>query len=178
MTGQLTIVCGVIAILLPSASGAEKFELSEDGDQIKIVTPELEAAIQKKGYVSGVAGGSLVNRKTGFRDAGFGLDIVDWIMEPGSDVAYRDQLDQELVYRFNTTYHGKTAKRSIEGPQICTQARELRPRSFAGVTSWRFACRTITRLPPLARRPVRSGPRPLSSRRESVSSSPVIVLTR
>ena len=108
MTGQLTIVCGVIAILLPSASGAEKFELSEDGDQIKIVTPELEAAIQKKGYVSGVAGGSLVNRKTGFRDAGFGLDIVDWIMEPGSDDGLSGRnWTSELVYRFNTTYHGK-----------------------------------------------------------------------
>ncbi len=132
MTGQLTIVCGVIAILLPSASGAEKIELSEDGDQIKIATPELGAAIRKKGYVSGVAGGSLVDKKTGFRDAGFGLDIVDWIMEPGSDVAYRDQLDEELIYRFNTTYHGKTAKRSIEGPQICTQARELAPEIIRG----------------------------------------------
>ena len=63
MTGQLTIVCGVIAILLPSASGAEKIELSEDGDQIKIATPELGAAIRKKGYVSGVAGGSLVTKR-------------------------------------------------------------------------------------------------------------------
>ena len=53
-------------------------------------------------------------------------------MEPGSDVAYRDQLDEELIYRFNTTYHGKTAKRSIEGPQICTQARELAPEIIRG----------------------------------------------
>ena len=72
-----------------------------------------------------MAAGSLVDKKTGFRDAGFGLDIVDWIMEPGSDEAYRGQLDPELVYDFNNSYHGKRPKRSIEGPQICTQAREL-----------------------------------------------------
>jgi hypothetical protein len=34
---------------------------------------------------------------SGFRDVGFGPDIVDWIMEPGSDRTYRDQLDLELL---------------------------------------------------------------------------------
>ncbi len=53
-------------------------------------------------------------------------------MEPGSDKAYRDRLDKELVYRFGNAYHGKTAKRSIEGPQICTRARELKPRVVCG----------------------------------------------
>ncbi|MFN0167505.1 MAG: hypothetical protein ACKV22_13825, partial [Bryobacteraceae bacterium] len=55
---------------------------AEDADRITIATPHLEAAIRKKGYVSGVAAQSFVDRRTGFRDAGFGLDIVDWIMEP------------------------------------------------------------------------------------------------
>src|SRR3989442_15057675 len=53
-------------------------------------------------------------------------------MEPGSDEAYRDQLKGDLAYLFNNSYHGKTAKRSIEGPQICTQARELSPRVIRG----------------------------------------------
>jgi hypothetical protein len=108
-------------------SGAADYTVDETDDEIRIATPQLEAAIRKKGYVTGVAGGSFLDKKTGFRDAGFGLDIVDWIMEPGSDEAYRDQLDPELVYRFNNSYHGKRPKRSIEGPQICTQARELDP---------------------------------------------------
>ena len=111
---------------------ARRSGVSEDDDQITIVTPQLEAAIRKKGYVSGVAAGSLKDKKTGFRDAGFGLDIVDWIMEPGSDEAYRDQLDPELVYRFNNPYHGKTPKRSIEGPQICTKAKEVSPEVIRG----------------------------------------------
>jgi len=50
-----------------------------------------------------------VDEKTGFRDAGFGLDIVDWIMEPGSDEAYQEKLNKELIYRFNTPYHQDNA---------------------------------------------------------------------
>jgi hypothetical protein len=60
------------------------------------------------------------------------LDIVDWIMEPGSDESYRDQLPAEMIYRFGNAYHGKTPKRSIEGPQICTQAKQLKPEVVRG----------------------------------------------
>lgn len=114
------------------ALAAEPFEVTETDNEIKIVTPMLEAAVKKKGYVSGIAAQSLLDKKTGFRDAGFGLDIVDWIMEPGSDEAYREQLPKEMVYVFGNAYHGKTPKRSIEGPQICTQAKELSPRVIKG----------------------------------------------
>ena len=37
-----------------------------------------------------------------------------------------------MVYRFGNSYHGKTPKRSIEGPQICTQAKELHPEVIEG----------------------------------------------
>jgi hypothetical protein len=106
--------------------------VSENDDLVKISLPDLEASIRKRGYVSGVAAQSLLDKKTGFRDAGFGLDIVDWIMEPGSDEGYRDKLDKELVYAINNEYHGKTPKRSIEGPQICTQAKQLAPKVLTG----------------------------------------------
>ena len=129
--GRLTAASAIV-ILLPFCCSAETYDVTEDEDQIRVTTPELEAAIRKRGYVSGVAGGSLLDKKTGFRDAGHGLDIADWIMEPGSDEAYRDQLNENLIYRFGTTYHGNTPKRSIEGPQICTKARELAPRIIAG----------------------------------------------
>jgi hypothetical protein len=126
---RLTITLLTSALLFGGGlgtSGAD-YTVDETDDEIRIATPELAATIRKKGYVTGVAGGTFLDKKTGFRDAGFGLDIVDWIMEPGSDEAYRDELDPELVYRFNNAYHGKRPKRSIEGPQICTQARELAP---------------------------------------------------
>jgi hypothetical protein len=111
---------------------AEPIEVSESDSEIKLATPELEAVVRKKGYVTGIAAGTLLDKKTGFRDAGFGLDIVDWIMEPGSDEAYRDQLPKEMVYQFGNAYHGKRPKRSIEGPQICTQAKELSPKVTRG----------------------------------------------
>ena len=111
----------------PRGAVAADIGVADDGESIQIETPQLRATIRKKGYVTGVAAQSLVDKKTGFRDAGFGLDIVDWIMEPGSDEAYREKLNPEMVYKFGTSYHGKTPKRSIEGPQICTQAKELSP---------------------------------------------------
>ncbi len=111
---------------------AEDYTVTEAEDEIRISTPELEAAIRKKGYVTGVKAQSFIDKKTGAKDLGFGLDIADWIMEPGSDEAYRDQLPAEMVYKFGNEYHGNTPKRSIEGPQICTQAKELHPEILRG----------------------------------------------
>jgi hypothetical protein len=108
------------------------FTIEQQDDAIILRGEALEATIRKRGYVSGVAGGSLLDKRTGARDLGYGLDIVDWIMEPGSDEAYRAQLPGDLAYEFNNLYHGKIPKRSIEGPQICTQARELAPRVIEG----------------------------------------------
>ena len=138
-----TSICSLILSVLSylvvwPAECQNGFEIVETEDAIRITSSTLEAAIRKKGYVTGISAGSFLDRKTGFRDAGFGLDIVDWIMEPGSDEAYRDQLLGDLAYKFNNSYHGKTPKRSIEGPQICTQAKQLAPqvirgRDFVGV---------------------------------------------
>ena len=117
------------------ADPPQAFQISEDAQFIRIETPELAAAICKKGYVSGVASQSFLDKKTGFRDPGFGLDIVDWIMEPGNDAAYRDRLDPELVYRNEGDYrlfHGSRLKRSLEGPQICTKAGQLQPSIIRG----------------------------------------------
>lgn len=135
----------VVALVLSACAGCfAEIVVRDDASQIAISTPELSATINKKGYVTGIAAGTFVDKQTGFHDAGFGLDIVDWIMEDGSDEAYRDKLDKELVYNFNNSYHGKIAKRSIEGPQICTQAKELSPKLIRGrdfvavVTQWKY----------------------------------------
>jgi hypothetical protein len=120
------LVATVVACCLTSPARAQ-YEVSEAATFITIGTPQLEAIVRKKGYVSGVAAQSFLDKKTGFRDAGFGLDIVDWIMEPGSDEALRPQLPKGMIYLFGNSYHGKSPKRMIEGPQICTQAKELAP---------------------------------------------------
>jgi hypothetical protein len=74
----------------------------------------------------------LLDKKTGFRDPGYGLDIVDFLMEPGSDEAYRAELPPEMRYEFHSPQHGDRAKRLIEGPQICTQAKEVSPEVIEG----------------------------------------------
>lgn len=122
----------VFSLCISQALLAVDYSVTETDDEIQIETPQLQASIRKKGYVTGVKAQSLVDKKSGARDLGFGLDIADWIMEPGSDEAYRDTLPAEMVYRFGNEYHGKTPKRSIEGPQICTQAKQLKPEVIAG----------------------------------------------
>jgi hypothetical protein len=130
----------MLALALLSCSGpgprAPEDEYSihviEDGERIRIEGQAVAAAVRKKGYVTGIEGGSLLDRRTGFRDAGFGLDVVDWIMEPGSDAAYRDRLGGDLAYDFGNLVHGNRPKRCLEGPQICTQAGELSPQVLYG----------------------------------------------
>jgi hypothetical protein len=98
LAGAFLVSCAAIkdpANGEPIAHGSS-IQVSENDEQIQITTGDLEAVVRKRGYVTGVAGGSFLDRATGFRDAGFGLDIVDWIMEPGSDEAYRDRLPGDL----------------------------------------------------------------------------------
>lgn len=100
------------------------------GDRIEITTPRLNATIATKGYVSGIMGGSFVDKKTGARDLGFGLDIVDFLLEP-ADPKVAIPTDQ---YDFGpgNKVHGNIPKRYVEGPQICTQAKVLTPTVVRG----------------------------------------------
>ncbi len=138
MNPRLPLVISLLALAtlsLPSGHAADPghgFSITETDTEIQLRGMAIDANIRKKGYVSGVAGGSFIDKKTGFHDLGFGLDIVDWIMEPGSDASYRGQLPQDLPYEFGNAWHGQRAKRCIEGPQICTKARELSPKVIEG----------------------------------------------
>jgi hypothetical protein len=84
--------------------------------------------VATEGYVSGVAAGTFVDRATGARDLGFGLSIVDFLLEP----APPDAPVPASQYEFNNAVHGKLAKRYVEGPQICTQAKKLAARVGVG----------------------------------------------
>jgi hypothetical protein len=92
--------------------------VGQTDDLIAIETDALSARVRKKGYVSGIAQGSFVDKKTGARDAGFGLHIMDFLLAPG----WRDD-----GYSRDPKLHGDLPKHYVEGPQICTRARELRP---------------------------------------------------
>jgi hypothetical protein len=100
------------------------------GDRITIEAPKYSAAIATKGYVSGVSAGSFVDKATGARDLGFGLDIVDFLLEPADPKAAipKDQYD----FGPGNKVHGSIPKRYVEGPQICTQAKALKPEIVRG----------------------------------------------
>lgn len=128
-----TLLAVTAAVAAPAAPDpGPAFRVTEDAERVRIAGPALEAAVRKTGYVSGVEGGSLLDRKTGFRDLGYGLDVVDWLMEPGSDEAYRDRLPGDLPYVFDNLVHGRRPKRCVEGPQICTRAGKLSPTVVTG----------------------------------------------
>ncbi len=118
---------------------ARAVEVTESDEVIRVASPTLEASIRKRGYITGIAGGTFLDVKTGFRDAGFGLDVIDWIMEPGSDEAYRDRLTNDLPYNLEVRYHGKARKRCIEGPQMChggpIAPAVIKGRDFVAVTT-------------------------------------------
>ncbi len=110
----------------PPCSAAEperKITVEETDDYVQIDTDALQARVRKKGYVSGVAAGSLLDKKTGARDLGFGLHIMDFLMAPG----WRDD-----GYPRDAKLHGDLPKHYVEGPQICTQAKELAPEVVKG----------------------------------------------
>jgi hypothetical protein len=127
------LATSTLALVAPELRAEPKpaFSLTREPGRLLFKGDALQFNIREKGYVTGVEGGSFHDVTTGFRDLGFGLDIVDWIMEPGSDEAYRDKLPGDLPYVFNNEYHGTRAKRCVEGPQICTQAKELQPKVVA-----------------------------------------------
>ncbi len=116
--------CIPLVLLFPAVLvGQEPIKVSQTDDAVLIETQALKASVRKKGYVSGVASGSLVDRKTGAKDVGFGLHIMDFLMAPG----WRDD-----DYTREKKYHGELPKHYVEGPQICTQARELKPEIITG----------------------------------------------
>jgi hypothetical protein len=116
-----------LALVAPApAAGAgpkNAITVEETADHIQIDTDALQARVRKKGYVSGIAAGSLLDKKTGARDIGFGLHIMDFLMAPG----WRDD-----GYSRDAKVHGNLPKHYVEGPQICTQAKELKPEVIKG----------------------------------------------
>src|SRR5262245_2308956 len=100
-----------------------RLPVTQTDEYVQVDTDLLQARVRKKGYVSGIAAGSFLDRKTGARDAGFGLHIMDFLMAPG----WRDD-----DYTRDRKVHGNLPKHYVEGPQICTQAKELKPEVIKG----------------------------------------------
>jgi hypothetical protein len=117
----------VLALAFPGpvlrAESRPVLEVQEKPDSLQMDTDALQARITKKGYVSGIAQGSFLDKKTGAREVGFGLHIMDFLLAPG----WRDD-----GYPRTKKLHGSLPKHYIEGPQICTQAKQLEPEVIRG----------------------------------------------
>jgi hypothetical protein len=118
-----TLLTGLVALLLALPVFPTEPIVREVKDGLEIETDQLVAKVSSKGYVSGIAQGSFLDKKTGARDLGFGLHIMDFLMAPG----WRDD-----GYPRDKKVHGDLPKHFVEGPQICTQAKELKPEVIKG----------------------------------------------
>src|SRR5215210_6110848 len=112
----------LVLALCPAAQAAEPV-VREVADGLEIETDQLSAKVNSRGYVSGIAAGTFRDKKTGAREVGFGLHIMDFLLAPG----WRDD-----GYARDPKVHGDLPKHYVEGPQICTQAKELKPEITRG----------------------------------------------
>jgi len=130
--------------------GGDAMTIGREGSVICVETDALSARINTEGYVSGIAGGTLLDKKTGARDLGFGLDVVDFLLEPKWD---EPGISPELRYLRDPMLHGNLPKRYVELPQICTRAKKIdasifRGKDFVGVKlSFRYTTATYGRKP-------------------------------
>ncbi|NPV45702.1 MAG: hypothetical protein HPY69_01985 [Armatimonadetes bacterium] len=121
-----------------------------EGPDITIETDCLLATVATEGYVSGVKAGTLLDKQTGAFDLGFGLDIVDFLLEPLADDG---QSGASHDYAGDVMLHGHMPKRYVELPQICTQARWSNAQTYQGKGFvavklwWRYTEATYGRRP-------------------------------
>jgi hypothetical protein len=113
----------LLLLTMPALAAEPEITVAETDDSIRIDTDALQAVVRKKGYVSGIAAGTFLDRKTGARDLGHGLHIMDFLLAPG----WRDD-----GYPRDPKLHGNLPKHYVEGPQICTQAKELKSEIVKG----------------------------------------------
>jgi hypothetical protein len=148
--GLLLVSCSAAPL---RAAADDWVTVTEDDRAIKIETDELEAVIPKnnpKHWMTGIEKGSFLDKQTGFREAGDGLMVIDWLMEAGSDAGWADAViapDGHGVGRY-TWYenetdptrreyalnaHGKSnRKRMVEGPQLCHRMKPVKPEVIRG----------------------------------------------
>jgi hypothetical protein len=149
----LVAMAGAEQVPAGPAGDAPWARVTESDTAIKIETDKLEAVIPKKNpkhWMTGIEKGSFLDKTTGFREAGDGLMVVDWLMEAGSDESWSDKViapDGHGVGRY-TWYtnesdpakrhyalmaHGSShRKRVVEGPQLCHRMKPVQPEVIQG----------------------------------------------
>jgi hypothetical protein len=153
LAGLLIAAATVVPLLAQDGKRAPSMRVTEDDRAITIDTDKLQAVIPKKNpkqWMTGIEKGSFLDKTTGFREAGDGLMVVDWLMEAGSDDAWSDKViapDGHGVgrYRWHANETDPTArsyalmahgsshrKRVVEGPQLCHRMKPVQPEIIRG----------------------------------------------
>jgi hypothetical protein len=132
---MLTVI-GFIVLVTSCVSKSDVPSYRVEEGIIYIETDCFTAQIKTQGYVSGVAGGTFHDKKTGACDLGHGLDIVDFLLKPG-----KAPEGISNPYFYGDHLHGNIPKQYVELPQICTQAKELpyeivEGKDFVAVKQW------------------------------------------
>jgi len=149
----ITAMASATAVPAEPGQNGDWARVTEDDRAVKIETDKLQAVIPKKEpkqWMTGIEKGSFLDKATGFREAGDGLMVVDWLMEAGSDEGYSNQVvapDGQGVGRY-TWYenesdpvrrsyalmaHGSShRKRMVEGPQLCHRMKPVKPDLIRG----------------------------------------------
>ena len=151
--GLLVVLVGAGSVPAQPPKDPDGFRVTEDENRIKVETDTLEAVVPKrnpKQWMTGVEKGSFLDKATGFREAGDGLMVIDWLMEPGSDADWAEKViapDGDGVGRYlwheNETdparkeyaklAHGTShRKRMVEGPQLCHRMKPVKPEVIRG----------------------------------------------
>jgi len=153
LTGLLIAMASAGSVAAEPPGDRPWGRVTEDDRAIKIETDKLEAVIPKKNpkqWMTGIEKGSFLDKATGFREIGDGLMVIDWLMEAGSDEAWREKVfapDGHGVGRYtwftNETEparksyalmaHGSShRKRMVEGPQLCHRMKPVQPEIIRG----------------------------------------------
>jgi len=90
--------------------------LQENPREFHIETDALRATVRKRDYITGILGGTFVDKATGTTDSCYALAMFDFLMAPGW---------REDYYLKEPAYHGNLPKHIVEGPQICTQVPQI-----------------------------------------------------
>lgn len=151
--GLVIVIASIGSALAQPVDNDDWARVTETDRAITVDTDQLQAVIPKnnpKHWMTGIEKHSFLDKKTGFREAGDGLMVIDWLMEAGSDEAWSDQViapDGNGVGRYtwfaNETdpdrreyarlAHGTThRKRMIEGPQLCYRMKPVHPEIIRG----------------------------------------------
>jgi len=124
----------LLSVLLPVGLRGQHVSVTERSDSTILIDTDRYGLVIRPvaGYVTGVVARSFVDKQTGARSLGFGLDILDFLCETRPENAKLDDVPYEPPYAARDRYWQRSRQIHGEGPQLCTQAKKLEYAVYRG----------------------------------------------